>query len=186
MSYAAKTSYNLQFPHLAEPCGPVRLIRISYVLDCKRILTTSRIPLPKLEMEAVGLAASVITIVNLTAVCLKSSSKLVGPSSYKPERLQSLYATLYGFNGTVRNLQTHLEIYEDDQSRLDTLDRLQEPLKRCREALQLLSSRLKSDGFFAQYVMGSRFDKKLDLCLRVLNDTKGLLELSLQSDQRFD
>ena len=136
-------------------------------------------------MEAVGLAASVIAIVNLTAACLKLSSKLVGPSSYKPERLQSLHATLYGFNGIIRNLQTHLEIYEDDQARLDTLDQLQGPLTRCSEALHLLSSRLKSDGFFAQYIVGSRFDKKFDLCLRVLHDAKELLELSLQSDQRF-
>jgi len=136
-------------------------------------------------MEAVGLVASVIAIVQLTGACLKLSSKLTGPSSYKPERLQSLSTTLYNFNGTIKNLQTHLEIYEDDQARLDTLTYLQEPLMRCSEALQLLSSRMQSDGLFALYIMGSRFDKKVDLCLRVLNDAKGLLELALQCDQRY-
>jgi hypothetical protein len=70
-------------------------------------------------MEAVGLVASVIAIVQLTEACLKLSSKLTGPSSYKPERLQSLSTTLYNFNGTIKNLQTHLEIHEDDQARLD-------------------------------------------------------------------
>ncbi len=136
-------------------------------------------------MEAIGLVASVIAIVQLSGACLKLSLKPLGPSSYKPERLQSLSASLYGFNGTIRNLQTHLEIFEDDQARLDTLNHLQEPLMRCREALQLLSLRLQSDGFFAQYIMGSRFDKKFDLCLMVLNDAKKLLELSLQCDQRY-
>ena len=56
---------------------------------------------------------------------------------------------------------------------------------RCSEALQLLSSRMQSDGLFALYIMGSRFDKKVELCLRVLNDAKGLLELALQCDQRY-
>lgn len=136
-------------------------------------------------MEVVRLVASVIVIAQLTGACLKLSSKWLGPSSYKPERLHSLNTTLYSFNGTVRNLQTHLEIYEDNQARLDTLQNLQEPLLRCSEALQLLSSRLQSDGFFAQYILCSRFDKKFDLCLRILNDAKELLELSLQSDQRY-
>jgi hypothetical protein len=103
----------------------------------------------------------------------------------KPERLQSLSTTLYNFNGTIKNLQTHLEIHEDDQARLDTLTYLQEPLMRCREALQLLSSQMQRDGLFALYIMGLRFDKKVDLCLRVLNDAKGLLELALQCDQRY-
>lgn len=93
-------------------------------------------------MEAVGLVASVIAIVQLSGACLKLSSKLLGPSSYKPERLQSLSTSLYGFNGTIRNLQTHLEIHEDDRARFDTLNHLQEPLMRCRDALQLLSSRM--------------------------------------------
>jgi hypothetical protein len=136
-------------------------------------------------MEAVGLVASVIAIVQLTGACLKLGSKLTGPSSYKPERLRSLSTILYNFNGTIKNLQTHLEIHEDDQARLNTLTYLQEPLMRCREALQLLSSRMQSDGLFALYIMGSRFDKKVDLCLRVLNDAKGLLELALQCDQRY-
>jgi hypothetical protein len=136
-------------------------------------------------MEAIGLVASVIAIVQLSGACLKLSLKPLGPSSYMPERLQTLNTTLYGFNGNIRNLQTLFEIYEDDQARLDTLNHLQEPLMRCREALQLLSSRLQSNGFFAQYIMGSKFDKKFDLCLRVLNDAKELLELSLQCDQKY-
>jgi len=139
----------------------------------------------RFAMEAIGLVASVIAIVQISGACLKLSLKPLGPSSYKTERLQSLSTTLYGFNGNIRNLQTLLEIYEDDQARLDTLNHLREPLTKCHEALQLLSSRLQSDGFFAQYIMGSKFDKKFELCLRVLNDAKGLLELSLQCDQRY-
>jgi hypothetical protein len=139
----------------------------------------------RFAMEAIGLVASVIAIVQISGACLKLSLKPLGPSSYKPERLQSLSTTLYGFNGNIRNLQTLLEIYEDDQARLDTLNHLQEPLTKCHEALQLLNSRLQSDGFFAQYIMGSKFDKKFELCLRVLNDAKDLLELSLQCDQRY-
>jgi hypothetical protein len=135
-------------------------------------------------MEVVGFVASVVALVQLTGACLKVTSKPIGPSSYKPERLRTLSKTLYGFNGTIKNLQTHLEIYEDDQARLETLNYLEEPIARCREALELLIVRTESDGVFTQYILGLRFDKKFDLCLRVLNDAKDLLELALQCDQR--
>ena len=134
-------------------------------------------------MEPFSLVASSVAMIHFTGVCSKLSSKLVGPSSYKTERLQSLNRTLYGFNGTMRNLQTHLEIHEEDQTRLNTLEHLKEPLQRCEESLELLSERLQSDGFIAQHVLGTRFDKKFDLCLRVLDDAKGLLEMALQCDQ---
>ena len=139
-------------------------------------------------MEALTITASIIAIVQLTGACLKISKKLtekrIGPSSYNSARLSAINTTLYGFNGTIKNLQTHLEICEEDQARLETLDHLEEPLTRCVDALKVLSLRMESDSFFKQYIIGSRFDKKLDDCLRVLKDATKLLELALLCDQR--
>lgn len=134
-------------------------------------------------MDPLSITASVVAIVQITGQCLKLVK--IGPSKHQLTRLKEVNATLYGFNGIVRNLQTHLEIYKDDQARLSALDRLKEPLDRCGEALRLLKTRLEHDGFWSQYVTGMRFDKKLEDCLRVVSDATSLLELALQSDQRY-
>ena len=136
-------------------------------------------------MEAVGVAASIIAIIQLTVACLKLSTRVVGPSAHNSARLRSITTTLYAFNGTINNLKANLEIYEEDQARLETLEHLTEPLARCKEALELLNARMQSNNFFTQYITGSRFDKKLDGCLRILEDARTLLELSLQCDQRY-
>ena len=136
-------------------------------------------------MEALGLVASIIAIVQLSGACLKLGSKFLSPSAHRPERLQSLRTILYGFNGAIRNLQTFFEIHEDDQARLKALNHLQEPLTRCRETLHLLSSYLQDSSFISRYVTGTTFDKKLNSCLRVLNGSKELLELALTSDQMY-
>ena len=141
-------------------------------------------------MEALAITASIIAIVQLTGVCLKISKKLsekrIGPSSYNSARLSAINTTLFEFNGTIKNLQTHLEINEEDQARLETLDHLNEPLMRCGEALEVLRLRMQSDSFLERYIRGSRFDKKLDDCLRVLKDAMKPLILALSCDQRYN
>lgn len=134
-------------------------------------------------MNPLSITASVIDILQITGQCLKLVK--IEPSKHHLTRLKELNTTLYGFNGVLRNLQTHFEIYEDDQARLSALGELKEPLDRCDEALRLLKTRLESDGFLSQYVMGLRFEKNLDDCLRVVRDATPLLELALQSDQRY-
>jgi hypothetical protein len=134
-------------------------------------------------MDPLSVTASVIAIVQITGECMKLAK--IGPSKYHLTRLKEINTNLYGFYGTIKNLQMHLEIYEEDQARLSALDHLQEPLARCFEALKLLKNRVEHDGVFSQYVMGLRFDKKLEDGLRVIADAKSLLELALQCDQRF-
>ena len=134
-------------------------------------------------MDPLSLTAGVIAIVQITRDCMKLAK--IGPSKHHLTRLKEINTNIYGFYGTIKNLQVHLEIYEEDQARLSALDHLQEPLARCLEALKLLKIRFEHDNVFKQYVMGLRFDKKLEDCLRVINDAKLLLELALQCDQRF-
>ncbi|EXJ54732.1 hypothetical protein A1O7_10073 [Cladophialophora yegresii CBS 114405] len=134
-------------------------------------------------MDPLSLTASVVAIVQITGECMKLAK--IGPSKYHLARLKQINTDLYGFYGTINNLQLHLKICEEDQARLSALDHLQEPLSRCLEALKLLKTRFEHDGVFTQYVMGLRFDKKLEDCLRVIADAKSLLELALLCDQRF-
>lgn len=135
-------------------------------------------------MEALGVAASIIAVVQLTTACLKLGNKYLGPSIHDSTSLKALLSTLYNFNGTVKNLQTHLEINEEDHARLETLRHLGLPLQRCEEALNMIQDRLKAAGVFGQYVIGSRFDSKLQKALKGIEDSRVLFELALKADQQ--
>lgn len=135
-------------------------------------------------MDGLSVAASIIAVVQLTTTCLKLGKKYFGPSVYGSASLQAISTTLYGFNGTIRNLQTHFEINEEDQARLDALSHLDAPLKRCKEALEMLEDRLKSVNLIGQYVAGKFFDRKLRKCLQTIDDARTLFALALDADQK--
>jgi hypothetical protein len=137
-------------------------------------------------MEGLGVAASVMAIVQLTELTLKLAHKHMGlePSRFDNTELQSISQALYAFSGMLQTLQTHLRINEKDEARLQTLNHLTEPLSRCEEALELLSGRLENATFIGKYIIGERFDKKLKKALSVIDDARKLIELSLLSDQQ--
>lgn len=135
-------------------------------------------------MEALSVAASITAVVQLAAACLKVGRRLFGSSEHNSARLLTIVQSLYSFNGTIRNLQTHYEINEDDQARLDTLSHLAEPLKRCEEALAVISKRLETVNFLGQYIIGNLFDKKLEKSLRELEEARKLFKLALLSDNQ--
>ncbi|KAI9776989.1 MAG: hypothetical protein M1839_009133 [Geoglossum umbratile] len=138
-------------------------------------------------MEGLGIAASVVAIVQLTELALKLAHKHIGlgPSRFDNAGLQSISRTLYAFNGVLRNLQTNLRINEADEARLQTLNHLSEPLNQCGEALRLLSDRLENQTFARKHIIGERFDRKLVKALSVIEDARKLVELALLSDQHI-
>jgi hypothetical protein len=137
-------------------------------------------------MEGLGVAASAIAVVQLTELTLKLAHKHmgVGPSRFDNTELQSISRALYVFNGMLQALQTHLQINEEDEVRLQTLNHLTEPLSRCKEALELLSGRLENLTFIGKHIIGERFDRKLKKALSVIDDARKLIELALLSDQQ--
>lgn len=135
-------------------------------------------------MDPVSLTASIIAILQVTGICLKYTNKFVGPSKHNSADLQSLLSTLYAFNGSVKNLQTHLEICEEDQARLAALSYIEKPLADCKDVLGLLEERLKSTSFVAKHVVGVRFDARLRRFLSCLEHSRALFNETLQGDQR--
>lgn len=137
-------------------------------------------------MEGLGVAASVIAIVQLTELALKLAHKHIGfgPSRFDHAELQSISRALYTFNGMLQTLQTHLRINEEDEARLQTLNHLTEPLNQCKEALGLLSNRLENLTFIRKHIIGERFDRKLEKALSILEEARKLIELALLSDQQ--
>ncbi len=135
-------------------------------------------------MEVLGIAASVIAVVQLTGACLKLSKKWLGPSEFTASELNALTADLYTFNGVLRTFQTHLEIHSDDSQRLLSLDHLTPVLQRCEKALESIREFMDKTGVIGRHFMGPRLDRKIKLSLQVLERSKGLLELAVSADQQ--
>src|SRR4051794_25466612 len=101
-----------------------------------------------------SLAASVIAVIQLTGACLKLSRKWLGSSEFSSADLAAVTTTLYAFTGAVQTFQTYLEIHEDDEARLRSLERLSPVLQRSTEALHIVQSFLEKSGFIGKHVIG--------------------------------
>ncbi|KAJ2988192.1 hypothetical protein NUW58_g4110 [Xylaria curta] len=135
-------------------------------------------------MDGLSLAASVITIIQLTGTCLKLSKKWLGPSEFGSADLATVERNLYGFIGAMKAFQTHLEIHEDDQARLNSLGHLLPAVKGCEDALTIVQDFIKNRGFIRKHLAGPKFDGKLKASLKALEEAKKLFELSLQADHQ--
>jgi len=135
-------------------------------------------------MEVLGIAASVIAVVQLTGACLKLSKKWLGPSEFSVSELDMMMADLYAFNGVLRTFQTHLEIHSDDEARILGLNHLTPVLQRCEEALKTIREFMEKTGVMGRHLLAPRFDKKLKLSLQILERAKGLLELAVSADSQ--
>lgn len=120
-------------------------------------------------MDSLSIAASVITLTELTGACPKIGKKFFEPSVHSSSDLKELSLNLYGINGTLKNLQTYLEVHEEDHTRLQALDRLYEPLKYCKEALTAVEEILKGTNFSRNAIVGASFDTKLKKSLRTID-----------------
>jgi hypothetical protein len=136
-------------------------------------------------MDGLSLAASVIAVIQLAGSCLKLSRKFLGPSEFGASDLNSMATALYGFSGAVKSFQTHLEIYEDDEARLGSLEYLKPVLKQCEEALHIIEDFVGKSSFIGKHVIGPRFDYKLKGSLKALDRAKELFMLALHADQRY-
>jgi len=136
-------------------------------------------------MAEIGLAASVIAILQLAGACLKLSGKWIGPSEFSSVDLAAVTSSLYGLNGAMKNLQTHLEVYEDDEARLSSLEDLKPALERCKDALSIIKEFMEGSGFIGKHFVGPKFDRKLKASLKALDGGKELFMLALHADQQL-
>lgn len=76
-----------------------------------------------------------------------------------------------------------MRLNEEDKTRLSALQHLEEPLRDCKQTLDLLKKRLESTNFVGQYIVGTLWDAKLKRSLKRLQDAKTLFEIALNADQ---
>jgi len=135
-------------------------------------------------MDGLSLAASVIAVIQLTGSCLKLSRKWIGPSEFGSSDLTAMTMALYGFNGAMKNFQTYLEIHEDDEARLGSLEYLKPALERCEGALNIIKDFMEGGRFIRKYLKGPKFDRNLKSSLKAVDGAKELFMLALHADQQ--
>jgi hypothetical protein len=135
--------------------------------------------------DGLSLAASIIAVIQLTQSCLKLSRNHLGPSEFNSADLAAITTTLYGFTGAMKAFQIYLEIHEDDEVRLASLEYLSPALERCGEALDTVQGFMKNSGFIGKHLIGPKFDRKLKAALKALEAAKELFELALHADQQW-
>lgn len=135
-------------------------------------------------MDGLSLTANVIAVIQLAGLCLKLSRRWIGPSKFDSSELASMTTALYGFNGAMKNFQTHLEIFEDDAARLSSLEYLKPALEPCGRALNVIKDFVDGSGFIAKHLFGPKFDRKLTASLTALDGAKELFMLALHADQQ--
>jgi hypothetical protein len=134
-------------------------------------------------MEAIGLAASIIAVIQAAAACQKLAKKLIGPSQYSSEELQATIDKLGEFINIVLPLQTRLlQIDSDDEaSHQQVLSRIPSVVDKCKVAIETIDNFLQNSST-RRMILGTRFDKKLKTALTVLDDSKAVFLVALQVD----
>jgi hypothetical protein len=133
-------------------------------------------------LSALGATASIIACIQLTEKLLER----VGPSDYKKEDLNRILRTIEGFRDSYNDLKSYFEANAEDEVRLSALQHLDEPLRVCKEALDILQKRLSHVNFIGKYIVGLAWDSKMKKGLQRLDEAKDLFKLVLHKDEMYD
>jgi hypothetical protein len=91
---------------------------------------------------------------------------------------------LYKFNRAMKTFQTYLEIHEDDEVQVSSLEYLNPILGCCEEVLNIIKDFIEGSSFIGKYLIRPKFDRSLKTSLKALNGAKELFMLALQADQQ--
>lgn len=130
--------------------------------------------------SAIGLVA---TAISLTSSCLRVCK--IGPSKHSQDYLQSISKELWDFNGSLKNLETHYDIYEESQARSNLLPSIKDPLSACETALKAIREHLESKNPVKKLFRGAHFDAVLERHLICLKRSRALFHEALQADQMY-
>jgi hypothetical protein len=133
-------------------------------------------------ISALGLAASIIAVIELTEAVLKKIP--VGSSRHDKDELRRLLSLACGFKGAYESLEYDLIHGEDEDSQAKLVEKLLQPAKECKIVIECLRRRLESVNFFKQHIIGIKFNKQFQTCIQRLKDEKELLELVMQVDEQ--
>ncbi|KAJ0164649.1 Vegetative incompatibility protein HET-E-1 [Colletotrichum tanaceti] len=133
-------------------------------------------------MEAVGIAASISSLVLAVKECYKIVNKHVGSSKFHSDETKQMASTLRQFLSAVSGFRAVLEASREDEDRFNRIGRLEEAMTVCRELLEEIVG-FENEGRLEKFIKGVKFDKRLKQTMAELNTAKELLNLAMSAEQ---
>jgi len=134
-------------------------------------------------MDPFSITVGVFGLLQTVTSCLKFVKKRVGPSALSASEAEELKRSLYNFHGVMGSFQMHLQLHDDDDDRISSLEYLKPALDRSAESLQIINRYLaggRTDKLFG----GAKFDKQIKSSLKSLDDASKIFNMAVLSDQQ--
>lgn len=132
--------------------------------------------------EAIGLAATVITLIQLADNVSQTASKFVRTINGTEEILSPLLSNLQSLQHILRTLDNQLRTGQAEVDLSMTLQHLKEPLNDCEDALSRIQLRFERVKVIGNYVIGMLVDKQTSRNLKRLEGIVPILQLALEAD----
>lgn len=134
-------------------------------------------------MDPFSISVGILGIISSVTSCLKLAKQHIGPSAMSSTEAESLKKSLYEFLGVMHSFKAHLELHDDDDERLASLEYLTPAVNRSLEALKIVKEYINS-GRTDKLFRGVKFDKRLKASLKSLDDARQLFSLAVLADQQ--
>ena len=129
--------------------------------------------------EAVGLAASVVTLIELTRLTTQTVSRFVRTINGANSALTTLLANIDNLSTIFMALQGQLKTKQNQSTALQHVERL---LILSEDVLRRINLRLEKVKIVGNYVVGTIIDNQTSKLLRKLDDIVPVLQLALEAD----
>lgn len=135
-------------------------------------------------MDPFSLTVGTLGLIGAVKSCLKLAGKFVGPSKFGAVELALITTTLYEALGILTNLQTYIELHEEDDRRLQTLVHLGPVVERCQQALQSIKAFMQGTSTLDKMWKGAKFDKSFKSVITAVEESSKLFKLAVMADQQ--
>jgi hypothetical protein len=132
-------------------------------------------------VSALGLAASIIAVIQLTGALIKPATSSLGPSENDEKELKRLLGTMTGFQTAYSNIEQYLKSKPGEGENLANAIEL--PIQDCKAVLAELKGRLEKLTFVRKHIVGRKWDKAFKRLVKRLEDARQLFDVILQGDQ---
>lgn len=134
--------------------------------------------------EIVGLIGSIIGIIEGINISKSFVKMHVHSISSIRKEIVPILAKLTAFAGLLQALKLEAEFDERDKDRFQILTHIDGPLHACRHAAKTIENRLDRIISIGSLSFGKVLDKNCLSALQIFDQTKPILELALEADQR--
>jgi hypothetical protein len=132
-------------------------------------------------VSALGLAASIIAVIQLTGALMKPATSSLGPSENDAKELKRLLSVMTGFQTAYSSLEQYLKSKPGEGKNLANAIEL--PIQDCKAVLVELKLRLANMTFVRKHIIGKKWDKGFQRLVKRLEDARQLFDVILQGDQ---